>query len=239
MNDTTIWEEKNLIVPEKNCLNNKEAEQNVIINVTKNDLIPMQCNDTGKKHLSKIEKQRIIQKRYYDKHKEKILATAILVRANQKLTEWKKLCPECKIEMFYTNKSNLAQSIYKNLKCKSCRHKKESYKFLHNYLIYICKRRKIHCDITFENLLEFTKIKKCTYCDAEIQWPEHKVNKNYKIKCRYNLDRKNNNLGYTKENCCVCCSECNSIKSDRFTYEEMLILGKTINQIIKNRSCQT
>ena len=133
MNDTTIWEEKNLIVPEKNCLNNKEAEQNVIINVTKNDLIPMQCNDTGKKHLSKIEKQRIIQKRYYDKHKEKILATAILVRANQKLTEWKKLCPECKIEMFYTNKSNLAQSIYKNLKCKSCRHKKESYKFLHNY----------------------------------------------------------------------------------------------------------
>jgi hypothetical protein len=53
----------------------------------------------------------------------------------------------------------------------------------------------------------------------------------------YNLDRKDNSKGYTKSNCCVCCSICNAVKSDRFTHEEMVKLGHTIRAIRKDRTC--
>jgi len=43
----TLWEEKNLIEPEKNYLNKNEFEQNDTINDTKINSIPNQCKDTG------------------------------------------------------------------------------------------------------------------------------------------------------------------------------------------------
>lgn len=43
----------------------------------------------------------------------------------------------------------------------------------------------------------------------------------------YNIDRKNNNLGYEIENCVPCCSICNRIKSDIFTFNEFIELSKT------------
>ena len=46
-----IWEEKNLIEPEKNCLNNKEIEQKDITNIIKTDLIKKACNDTGQENV--------------------------------------------------------------------------------------------------------------------------------------------------------------------------------------------
>jgi hypothetical protein len=67
--------------------------------------------------------------------------------------------------------------------------------------------------LSFEEFLEFTKIKNCHYCDNSIVWDEHNG-------WRINLDRKNNTLPYTKENCVVCCKLCNYSKSDKYTYEE-------------------
>jgi hypothetical protein len=49
------------------------------------------------------------------------------------------------------------------------------------------------------------------------------------------LDRINNNIGHTMDNCIPCCRTCNVARSNNFTYEEMLKLGKTIASIKENR----
>ena len=49
-------------------------------------------------------------------------------------------------------------------------------------------------------------------------------------------DRIDNNLGHLQTNVVPCCYTCNIARSNLFTYDEMLLLGKTIKQIKLNRS---
>lgn len=207
----------------------ENLETNVITNDIKNVSTPNPCEDIGNKKI--LTPQQIIQIRYYLKHRDKIKYKAKLVRDNEKLTRWKKLCPTCNREMFYTNKNNLQESIKRKLQCKSCKHKEAPYQFLYNYLIYISRRRKIDCTLTFNDFLSFTTFKNCVYCNEPLIWPNHNTNQKPRPKCRYNLDRIVNSIGYTKENCCVCCPTCNNIKSNRFTYDEMIEIGKTIRRL--------
>jgi len=77
-------------------------------------------------------------------------------------------------------------------------------------------------ELTFEEFLVFVQQKVCHYCGDAIQWVEFPV-KDQKV--GYNLDRKDNSRGYTKDNVVACCKVCNYTKGDRFTYEEFLILA--------------
>lgn len=52
---------------------------------------------------------------------------------------------------------------------------------------------------------------------------------------RLGLDRIDNNKGHTHDNVVVCCYECNVARGNNFSYEEMLILGKTIKEIKNKR----
>lgn len=88
------------------------------------------------------------------------------------------------------------------------------------------------CEITYNDFLSYTTITHCHYCGTKIVWHEHKTNGQSSA---YFLDRKNNILGYTKDNCVVCCATCNWVKSDVFSYEEMIELGKTIAKINEKR----
>jgi 5-methylcytosine-specific restriction endonuclease McrA len=72
--------------------------------------------------------------------------------------------------------------------------------------------------MSFEDFLTFTKIDACHYCGKPISWAMHI---NHRKRCGYNLDRKDNSLGYQKENCVVCCGVCNEMKLDR-TYAEFI-----------------
>lgn len=81
---------------------------------------------------------------------------------------------------------------------------------------------------SFDDFLKFTKTDRCHYCGDKIVW--HGRNRG-----RYNLDRKDNAVGYSKENCVVCCKECNYAKNNHFTYDEMLIIGKAIGEVKRNR----
>lgn len=45
-------------------------------------------------------------------------------------------------------------------------------------------------------------VSKCDYCDYEPTWPENRVG----------IDRVDNEIGYTIENCVPCCFTCNSAK---------------------------
>ena len=49
------------------------------------------------------------------------------------------------------------------------------------------------------------------------------------------LDRINNKIGHTVENCLPCCLECNHARNDNFTHKEMFLIGKTIREIKDNR----
>lgn len=59
----------------------------------------------------------------------------------------------------------------------------------------------------------------CSYCNGAVN------------PTSLGLDRKDNSKGYTLDNAAPCCTRCNRVKNDHFTFEEMLQLGQTIQDI--------
>lgn len=49
------------------------------------------------------------------------------------------------------------------------------------------------------------------------------------------IDRKEPNLEYTKDNCVWCCYWCNNAKTDEFSYDEFKIIGNEIKKIWHDR----
>lgn len=93
--------------------------------------------------------------------------------------------------------------------------------------------------LTYADLLEFVKIKNCHYCSDAVEWNPHTISrKGKRVKGKYNLDRKDNALGYSKENCVVCCSACNYLKGDKFTFSEMIELGRVLKCLRESRQIQ-
>lgn len=161
----------------------------------------------------------------------------------------RKICNKCKIE-----KSNIEFGVrkLKNGKttlrshCKSCRRKtsmayyqrgqsneqiasrKRGYqkmygntkkgraiKLLKSYRAYDNKKGFIF-DLTQEWFIENVLNSKCHYCGTMEQ---------------LGAERKDNNLGHTKNNIVPCCAVCNNVRSDIFTMDEMRIIGHVISQL--------
>jgi hypothetical protein len=85
-------------------------------------------------------------------------------------------------------------------------------------------------DLSYEEYLEFTHTSYCHYCFSKITWES-----SGRRSTAYNLDRKDNSLGYSKKNCVVCCGSCNRTKGDRFTYAEFMLIAKVIRRINRMR----
>jgi 5-methylcytosine-specific restriction endonuclease McrA len=78
-------------------------------------------------------------------------------------------------------------------------------------------------ELTYEEFLTFTQKEECTYCSAPILWLPRK---RYRANTSgHHLDRKDNDRGYTLDNCVVSCWECNRIKGSFYSYDEMLTIG--------------
>jgi len=103
-------------------------------------------------------------------------------------------------------------------------HHLRPYEALYNVLI--SKRRKYEVVLSYEEFVDFTKTTECHYCLAPIDWTK---------KERYNLDRTNSRLGYSKKNCVVCCTRCNLGKNNRFTYEEWY----EMTECLRRKVCQS
>jgi 5-methylcytosine-specific restriction endonuclease McrA len=86
--------------------------------------------------------------------------------------------------------------------------------------------------LSYDEFIKFTETSACHYCGDVIHWVDNG-------RAPYNLDRKDNLKDYSTENCVVCCFECNATKGARFSYDEMLIVGKAVHEVklgrLKNR----
>jgi 5-methylcytosine-specific restriction endonuclease McrA len=95
-------------------------------------------------------------------------------------------------------------------------------------------------DLSFNDFMTFVSVKNCHYCNATIDWPERAFvkqgSRKYAQSSRaYYLDRKNNEVGYIRSNCVVCCSRCNAIKGNHLSYDEMMMLSPVLKQIVAQK----
>lgn len=88
---------------------------------------------------------------------------------------------------------------------------------LYNNLVKHAKARLKECSITYQDFVDFTSELNCHYCNSSIFWASVNLAKNGS---RYNLDRKDNSIGYVKNNLVVCCWRCNNGRGNLFSYEE-------------------
>ena len=86
-------------------------------------------------------------------------------------------------------------------------------------LKYQAKRRGLEFSLTREDFSDIRDGAACHYCGGSLP--------NF----GYALDRKDNSRGYTRENVVPCCEICNTVKSNRLSYLEMLELGKAVAKI--------
>lgn len=75
----------------------------------------------------------------------------------------------------------------------------------------------------------------CRYCEAKLSWATY-CHSLIDRKVGYQLDRKDNNKGYTKENVVACCRACNYTKRNTYTFEEMLLLSPVLKFIREKRN---
>jgi len=121
-------------------------------------------------------------------------------------------------------------------KCRFCAHKGIPHLSTYNHFkdgvlrTNIKRNKQKEFNISFEEYIEFTKIDKCHYCNKNVNWQAHTGSGNY----RYNLDRKDSNVGYIKDNLVVCCKECNYMKGAHFSYEEFIEVIKLL-KIMRNK----
>jgi hypothetical protein len=85
------------------------------------------------------------------------------------------------------------------------------------------KHRKLSWGIKREDYFNLIHLP-CFYCGMEND-----------TKAGTGLDRKDNTKGYELDNVVGCCGACNIIRGDRFSIEEMKLLGETVRKIKQNR----
>ena len=142
------------------------------------------------------------------------------------------LCEECGInEVWRFCYYFYDQQKYKKflgIRCRRCsnKHNWDGARKPFESLYKVLKTRGWAVSLTFDEFLKFTETETCHYCSQQVAWiPRGNSSK------ATNLDRIDNLIGYTQENCVVCCPECNRIKSNKYSYDEMLVIGKFLKEL--------
>ena len=154
-----------------------------------------------------IEKRKESAKKYYENNKEKIL---------KKTKEYREKNKEKYNKYRREYRKYNANGIYRVIKEGLLKRNKDE-----SFLV-----------ITQQDFVDWyeNQEKKCFYCGRTIEEIKKSNDTLNKKTYRLTIDRKNNDIGYTKDNICLCCYRCNSIKSDYFTEEEMLKIGQIIKE---------
>ena len=87
--------------------------------------------------------------------------------------------------------------------------------------------RNIPLTISVDDFIKWWNKQKqiCTYCHIPIERLKI-TNIKKKLSRRLSIDRINNNKGYEKDNLVLACLQCNFIKSNLFTFDEMKKIGQ-------------
>lgn len=111
------------------------------------------------------------------------------------------------------------------------RKRKAPFTVLYNKILWAAKSTNKECGLKFEEFLEFTRLSKCHYCNRDLEWTAHRSH-GAKAYTGYNLDRMDNLMGYSKENCVVCCPICNHVKGKILSYAQMKKLGPVLREVL-------
>ncbi len=98
-----------------------------------------------------------------------------------------------------------------------------AFEYLYRDYIHSAKKRNYDFLLSKEEFERLTK-QNCNYCNTEPKQLKYKNGEHIFKRSSYlynGIDRKDNNLGYTKENCVSCCRICNIAKS-AMTVEQFL-----------------
>lgn len=96
---------------------------------------------------------------------------------------------------------------------------------------YQAKRRNLNFEITKEYFLKLVQ-QNCYYCNAEPRL----IKPFYGEIVYFNgIDRKDNNKGYSVENCLPCCSTCNLAKKEMADSEFISWIFRVYNNIVRLR----
>jgi len=159
------------------------------------------------------------------------LSKALNTRKKGKYKYYSYKCTKCNTPFEISNSSMYKRKTTLCQKCSSMIglnkiNIKPKYSGIYTKIKLSSTKKNIVFNLNFNEFIEFTKIRNCEYCNTSIDWNS---------KDRFNLDRKDNLKGYTKDNLTVCCWNCNNTKSNRFTYDEFLLLSSGLKKIMKNR----
>lgn len=146
-------------------------------------------------------------------------------------------CPKCGKLLEYKSLKIMERGERRGSHCSSCANRGNHrphpkmrlrpFEALYNNFIKRAQYDGKSVELSYEEFREFAQIPCCFYCGATVHWAEYRLNKGGYAS---NLDRKNNDLGYSKGNCVVCCVTCNRTKSNRFTFEEFVVMMTALRQ---------
>lgn len=114
-------------------------------------------------------------------------------------------------------------------KCRSCCQKKRPFESAYTQLLGN-KKRGISTSLSYEDFADMCLVKNCHYCDSEIKRTTKRGEKGYR---GYFLDRKNNSIGYEKNNVVPCCWECNQAKGNRYSYDQFVAMIRAKKELDK------
>lgn len=152
-----------------------------------------------------------------------VFGRVTVLRPLKKYTNRRKWLCRCECGKEFQRRGTVLLSS-KSTGCRSCNNgfKKKPFEALFNFLVTQARGRTT-VSLMYEDYLTFTSQSSCHYCGDPIVWQPHSANEH-----GHKLDRKDNSIGYTKENCVVCCPRCNRAKSNHFTYEQFVQIGALI-----------
>ena len=162
--------------------------------------------------------------------KENAIRKEKLVKGNNRYYLYVYECSGCGKELKIQSSSLVRHSG----KCMRCTQLKKPYMYIFNELKKH-KKKGPTVKITFDEFLDLIKTKKCHYCGDDLNYEEYSRVWGKTNSRAHQLDRKNNNIGYLKDNLVTCCWDCNRLKSDKYTYEEFIQFSPILNKIRYDR----